>query len=241
MTSSQPQNHDKQSRYWILQTLGLAFGLAVSLVAIVTVAVLAIESPANQRAAVRAAPLSTAASVDAAPGAALEQVVVEAPTSTAEPTQTPTELPPTATQSPTRTPLPTATATRLSTPLPTATMRSVVTPRTAAPKSSVSVQRLPAATATPIRALDFSFYVKARCATASTQTLQVVITGHGGHPPYDYYNDTTLLAEKEAGSARYTFDASAGNPVPMKLIVVDSTGQRFVQTMFYKTGLKCGH
>ena len=67
-----------------------------------------------------------------------------------------------------------------------------------------------------------------------------MITGHGGQPPYDYYHDSTLLAKGEFGSVKYTFDAPSGNPVPVKLIVLDSAGHRFVQDMFYKTHLKCG-
>lgn len=258
MTKPPPLNNDTEPRPWILQTLGLAFGLAVLLVVIVTVAALALESPSSRRAVtVRAVPLATATPFDA-------------PAATADPTQTPVARPLAVSvsaqtafevrlplvvnqdqvkramaQAPTRTPLAAAT------PVPTARPRLTAKPvarlvvtRSAASKSSarqpVAVTAAPV-TATPVpRELDFSFYVKAWCGTRKTQTLQFMITGHGGQPPYDYYNDAVLLAQKEFGSVRYTFDAPAGNPVPLKLIVVDSAGARFVQDMFYKTHLQCG-
>jgi hypothetical protein len=70
--------------------------------------------------------------------------------------------------------------------------------------------------------------------------VNINIAGHGGYPPYTYYNDTTLIAQSVHGSAAYSLVAPAGNPTPFKLIVVDSAGQRVMQDLFYKSGLHCG-
>ncbi len=273
MSEPQPLEKDKEPRHWILQTFGLAFGLAVLLVVMVTAVVMAVESPSNRRAAVRAEPISSTTAPDAmaaaAPGhsGAPEQAVTEAPIATVEPTQTPiareaavaaptqttfdVNLPlvanqnrRTIAQAPARTPLPTATPLPSATPVRTATARSVarsaVATRTAAPKSSTPVQRQPARTATPIRALDFSFYVKEYCATErSRQILKVVITGHGGAPPYTYYNDATQIGQTTEGTVALEVKAALGNPVPFNLTVVDKTGQRFNQTFFYKSTVHC--
>lgn len=121
-----------------------------------------------------------------------------------------------------------------STPTPTRTpvARRLLTGQAAAP-----VKRAPTATPTP---LDFSFHVDAYCITRKTQELRLVITAHGGQPPYTYYNDAVQLDKTTEGSVWYTHKAPAGNPVPFKLIVVDSAGQKYMQEFFYKTYLHCG-
>ena len=212
--------------------MGLAFGLAVLMVTVVVVAVLALESPSNRRpAAVRAAPIATPSS--SATGALPEQAVTAAPTAAVEPSLTPTVLP-TATPAPTRTPFPTATATSTPTSTPLAT-RAAAAVRTAAKTAAK-----PLATSTPVLPLDLFFYVKAYChkSGTSTQVVDLFLTGHGGVPPYDYYNDTTFIGQN-TGMVRFTLKAASGNPVPYKIILLDSSGQRYMTEFFYKTGLHC--
>ena len=71
--------------------------------------------------------------------------------------------------------------------------------------------------------------------------MTLKITAHGGKPPYDYYNDMTLLGQDVSGSVDYSLVTALGNQIPFKLIVVDSTGQRYVEDIFYKSGLRCGN
>jgi len=121
-------------------------------------------------------------------------------------------------------------------PTPTAVpTRAPVVRRTAANSSTPA--RAPVATVAP---LDFSFHVDAYCITRKTQELWLVITAHGGQPPYTYYNDATQLDKTTSGSVWYKHTAPAGNPVPFKLIVVDSAGRKYMQEFFYKTYLHCG-
>lgn len=229
MTELPSSDPKRPSRAWLVQTFGLAFGVAVVMVAIVFVGVLALESPSNRRPAVRAESLATPSSSAAEP--LPEQAVTAAPTATAEPSPTPT-VSPTATPAPTNTPFPTATSTPTSTPTAT---RAAAT-RTVAK----AVVAKPQATATPVLPLDLYFYVKAYC-HKSGESLQVVdlfLTAHGGVPPYDYYNDTTFIA-RDSGMVRFTMKATSGNPVPYKIIILDSSGQRYMNEFFYKTGVHC--
>jgi hypothetical protein len=263
MTETQPVEKNKETRHWVLQTLGLAFGLAMLMVVVVTVAVLALESPSNRRAAVSAAPISTATPVDTMGGATPEQSATEAPTAAPEPTQTPVadptstsagdqaafeiSVPVVANQNQfagalaaAREAVPTATVaiTQVVTPVATKTAPSVA--RVIVPKPTAVAPRLPAATAAPFHPLDFSFYVKEYCATErSFQILQVMLTAHGGVPPYDYYNDATQVGQGVAGSVVVEVKAAYGNPVPFKLIVIDKTGQRYSETFFWKSTRRC--
>jgi hypothetical protein len=160
-------------------------------------------------------------------------------------TQTPArpiDIPaPTAMPLPTNTPLPTETATPTATstplPSPTATRKPVV-------KQATVIKIKPTATATasalPDRSLDFSFYWSSYCITTKVQHITLMITAHGGQPPYAYYNDATLIDQGQMGSVRYELDAPAGNPVPFKLIVIDRARQRYSETFFYKSQLRCG-
>jgi hypothetical protein len=235
MTELPSPEKEPESRRWIFQTVGLAFGLAVLMVVIVTVAVLALESPASRRAATaQAAPLAATAMIS---DAAQQQVAMDAPTATAEPTQTPIALPPTATQSPTLTLLPTATQT--ATPQPTATVRAARSSTTARTVTQATTVQ-PSVRPTQILPLDMSFYVKAYChkSTDSMQVVDLYLTAHNGVPPYDYYNDTTLIGH-DAGMIRFTMKASSGNPVPYNLLIVDSAGHRLTNVFFYKTGVTC--
>lgn len=252
----QPAEKDPTPKPWLLQTVGVALGLAVLMVVIVVVAVLALESPANRRAAVRAAPIDSGTVVDEA----VRQTVAPIPTATLEPAPTQTaepnaELAPTDTsfevdlpivanqaertiaRSPTRTPLPTATAVRVSVQAqaPSATRASVPTRTTVQ-----SAPAKPKATSTPILPLELFFYVKAYCHKSgeSLQVVDIFLTAHGGTPPYDYYNDTTFIGQS-TGMLRYTMKAASGNPVPYKIIILDSGGQRYVKEFFYKTGVHC--
>lgn len=134
------------------------------------------------------------------------------------------------TPAPTATRQPIATSTATATPWPTASRKLV--------KSAASgIIPTPDATLTP---LNFSFYAKAICATRKIQNLTLMITAHGGQPPYDYYNDDVVLAKSEKGSVKYSRDAPAGNPVPYKIIIVDSIGQRYSEDFFFKSHLSCG-
>jgi hypothetical protein len=260
MTESQPMEKDTAPRRWILSTFGLAFGLAVLLVVIVFAAVMALESPANRRAAVQAASIATVTPSGDTALAAPEQTVTTAPTATAGPTQTPVAKTMSAVSAPASTALPVDEAilsnlalrkiaqASTGTPLPTATPApTIVKPAarpaavrvTAVAKPSTPAQ-LPAATVTPIRQLDFSFYVKEACANErSKQLLKLMITAHGGIPPYDYYNDATQLGHAVKGSVVLDVKAAYGNPVPFKLIVVDSSGQRYSETFFWKSTRRC--
>jgi len=96
------------------------------------------------------------------------------------------------------------------------------------------------ATPTPATPLHFSFHIDARCTTRKKQDLKLVVTAHGGKGPYTYSNDATLLGKQLTGSVWFTVTAPAGNPVPFKLIVVDSTGRKYLEEFFYKTYLHCG-
>jgi len=133
---------------------------------------------------------------------------------------------------------PVATATRQ----PIATLMATATPRPTIRRKIVkssTPQVLPKPNA-PLEPLNFSFYAKGICATRKIQNLTMMITAHGGQPPYDYYNFDTVLAKSEKGSVKYIRDAPAGNPVPYKIIIVDSLGQRYSEDFFYKTHLSCG-
>jgi hypothetical protein len=140
-----------------------------------------------------------------------------ADTSTPEPTSMPTSTrrPSTATRRP-----PTAIPTTASTPRPAATI-----------PTSTPVPQI------PVDPLHFSFSANASCAGSGEQNVSVSLTGYGGQPPYTYYNDMTLLAQSVSGSVTFSFVTPAGNPVPLKLIVIDSTGQRVMENQFYKSGL----
>ena len=135
------------------------------------------------------------------------------------------------------------------TPVPTVTPRPIATSTaTAAPRSTTSRKLVKPSTPqampkpdVPLRPLDFSFYAKAWCATRKIQNLTLVIAAHGGQPPYDYYNGDVLLAKGEKGMIRYSRDAPAGNPVPYKIIIVDSLGQRYSEDFYYKSHLSCGY
>ncbi len=121
-------------------------------------------------------------------------------------------------------------------PAPTPT-RTPVARRLLTGQAAALVKRAPTATPAP---LDFSFHVDAYCITRKTQELRLVITAHGGQPPYTYYNDAVQLDKTTEGSVWYRRTVPAGNPVPFKLIVVDSTGRKYMQEFFYKTHLHCG-
>ncbi len=266
MTELPSAEKDHKSRHWLLQSVGLAFGLAVLMVAVVAVVVLALESPSNRRmAGVRATPLAAAAPFDATVATVPEQTATAAPTATAEPTQTPIEKSAVAAapdqtasemdwlsidgqrqrraaQALALTPVPTVAAT--ATPLPTVTIRTVARssalPRASASAPSTSIERQPTATATPLRELDFSFYVKTACAQEpNRQMVTVMITAMGGVGPYDYYHDTVLLAENTNDSFKLVVKAPVGNPVPFKLIVIDSIGQRYMKEFFYHSTQHC--
>ncbi len=240
MTELPPAAQPTAERHWLLKTIGLAIGLAVLLVAVVLGGILVLESPASRRAAaVQAAPAATAAPDAASSAAAPEPTATEA--STVEPTQTPTEVVPTATPLPTRTPQPTATAAAIATATRTTVQTSSVTRASAATRPAAkSASVKPGATSTPVLPLELFFYVKAYCHKkgTSTQVVDLFLTGHGGVPPYDYYNDTTFIGQS-TGMVRFTVKAASGNPVPYKVIVLDSSGQRYVKEFFYKTGLHC--
>ena len=115
---------------------------------------------------------------------------------------------------------------------------SAAAPAQAAPAEARRARATP--TPTPAPPLHFSFHVDARCTTRQKQDLKLVVTAHGGRGPYTYYNDATLLGRQIKGSVWFTVTAPAGNPVPFKLIVVDSTGRKYMEEFFYKTYLHCG-
>ncbi len=243
MTDHQPLDKDRTSRVWILKAVGIAFGLAVVGVAIITAVLMVVESPPARGSAVLAAPLDPASAPNTLQNTASDTSAAGAPVLVAGPTET-LEASPTIEPTSTSTPSPTATAEATATPTSTpvaptetpAPTRSSTTVRSAVQSASLQ----PNATPTPLRPLDMSFYVKAYC-HKSTDNLQVVdlfLTAHGGVPPYDYYNDTTLIGH-DAGMIRYTMKASSGNPVPYKIIILDSRGQRYVNEFFYKTGVSC--
>ncbi len=247
MTEPQPLEKDRASRFWILKAVGIAFGLAVVGVAIIAVVLMGVESPSARRAAaVRAAPLDTASQPGATDNLASDASAAGAPLDVSGPTET-LEASPTIEPTPTLTPSPTATAAATATPAPTAsptaTVKSaarVVATRAVATVASTPAPRRPVATATPIRALDFSFYVKEYCASErGHQILQVIVTAHGGIPPYDYYNDTTQVATATAGTAKVEVKAILGNPVPFNISVVDKAGQTFRQIFFWKSRVRC--
>lgn len=231
-----PSAQPPVERHWLFKTIGLAIGLAVLLLVLVVGGILVLESPASRHAAaVQAAPAATATPGTESGAAAPEPTATEAPT--VEPTQTPTDAIPTATPLPTRTPLPTATATATR----MAVQASSVTRASVATRPAVkSAPAKPNVTSTPVLPLELFFYVKAYChkSGTSTQVVDLFLTGHGGVPPYDYYNDTTFIG-RDPGMVRFTVKASSGNPVPYKVILLDSSGQRYVNEFFYKTGLHC--
>jgi hypothetical protein len=156
---------------------------------------------------------------------------------------------PTATPAPTQTPLPTATPEPTQTPIPTATSTPTRKPpatRAPASRSAASASSQPAKSAPTIAPtvavapLHFSFYIYAYCATRKIQNIKITVTALGGTPPYDYYLGTTLIARATNGSIQYDQDAPAGNPVPYKVTIVDSAGQKSSEDFFYKTHLHCG-
>ena len=237
MTELPSSDNKRTSLPWLLPTFGLALGVSVVMVAIVFVGLLALESPSSRRAAASAA--ASTAPLAAPSGSAAEplpeQAVTAAPTATTEPSPTPT-VSPTSTPAPTDTPFPTATATSTPTSTPTAT-RPAATRMAAKSAPAKSPTLTPAGTPLP---LNMSFYVKAYChkSTDSSQVVDMYLTAHDGVPPYDYYNDATQIGHS-AGMIRFTMRASSGNPVPYKIIIIDSAGNRLLNEFFYKTGVTC--
>lgn len=256
MTEPQPLEKDREPRHWIVQTFGLAFGLAVLIIAIVTVVVMGLESPSTRRAAVRAAPIATASQPAVVKDTAPDRGATDAPIAAPGPTQMPVTKP-TVASAPTQTsfvvslPLVSNRANRTvarattRTPIPTATVKSasrLVATRAGASQSSAPSQRRLAVTARPVATLaplNFSFNAGSYCVAPGTQKVRLMITAHGGQPPYAYYNDANLLGKTE-GTVWYELEAPAGNPVPFKLIVIDATGQKYTEEFFLKTRLHCG-
>ncbi len=156
------------------------------------------------------------------------------PTVTPTPTNTPAMIltdteTPTVTSTPTNTP--TATATRTPSPTPKPTRTSTLRP---------TATRI--ATRQPAAALSFHLNWSAdpRCWGGGRQYVTFYLTAFGGTPPYDYYNDTTLIRRDVYGSVDYSVEAAAGTPIPIKLTVVDSSGHKSVAPeSFYRSGLKC--
>lgn len=163
-----------------------------------------------------------------------EQIAVPSnPTDTAEPTLVPTEVPSEVpTTMPTDLPLPTAKPS--STPRPTAIPATV-----SAPQPVATIQRKPTSTPIPAEPLNVSWYADPICWGAQTQKVTINLTAHGGQPPYTYYNDSALIAQLTNGSATFSVVSAAGNPIPLKLIAIDSAGQRVTENQFYKSGLHC--
>ena len=136
----------------------------------------------------------------------------------------------------------------MSTPAPTATRRPIATlMATATPRRTTSRKIVRPSTpqvlpkpSTPLEPLNFSFYAKGTCATREIQNLTMMITAHGGQPPYDYYNFDTVLAKSEKGSVKYSRDAPAGNPVPYKIIIVDSRVNATAKTSFTRRTCRAG-
>ncbi len=248
MTELHQPEREQESRRWIVQAIGAAFGLAVLIVAAGAFAIIALESP-SARSARAAASIQADQSVNTGP----EQAPAGAP-SLADPPGNGESAPshalpagaaattaismPTQTPLPTELLLPTATSTVVPTPLPTATPVPTL-------RSAPALVRKPATTTAPEvtpEPLGFYFYTYAYCHKYNEDNLLVVdlhVTGHGGQPPYDYYNDTTPFAQGVDGLARLTVKAPSGNPVPFKIVIVDSTGQKYTEDFFYKSRVRC--
>jgi hypothetical protein len=227
MTDTQRTNHARHEPRWGRWTIGLG-ALAVVIGAAVIMAVQAPSASAlawadesisngGLRQAARLREISPA-------GSSLDAAAI------------PVEIRPIEIIDPTATPVPTATPQPITTATRTAAPRSM-TSRTLVKSSTPQALPKPIA---PQRPLDFSFYAKAWCATRKIQNLTLMLTAHGGQPPYDYYDGDVLLAKGEKGSFRYSRDAPAGNPVPYKIIIVDSLGQRYSEDFFFKSHLSCG-
>ena len=251
MTELQELDQEQKPRRWVRWAIGLAAVMAVAVV----IAIIRGNLSPSSAAAAPAADTAVNQSISAAPAQAVAPAMVtlssgkatnsdpaqpaETSASIATPAPPPTPLP-TATPAPTQTPLPTVTSKPA--PKPSAAATRAAAARSAAPASSQPAKSAPAKVVPTVAGepLHFSFYVYAYCATRKIQNIQITITAQGGKPPYDYYNDTQLLAQATDGSVRYTQDAPAGNPVPYQIIIVDSTGQKYSEAFFYKTHLHCG-
>ncbi len=232
----------RSSGLWLVKIIGLSLGIAVAMVAMGVIAITALATPSLHSTTAAA----NALSAQPANGGSMSSTA--ALTDTTASADSPL---PTATPLSTNAPAPTATPTLMETLLPTTTSTPTPTP-TPSPaatqhlvvRSSSSSQRASAATKTPTappEPLSFSFYYRAYCHKYddNLQVIDLYITGHGGQPPYDYYNDTTQFGTHTNGMERLTVKTSSGNPVPFKIIIVDSRGQSYMENFFLKTKVHC--
>lgn len=109
-------------------------------------------------------------------------------------------------------------------------------PIISAPRASA---RRAAPTPVPVVPLHLSYVAKTQCRSEARMYVDIVVTALGGKPPFDYYNDATLIAQGTKGSGKFTLVAAVGNPVPLKLIVIDSQGTRYSEDLFFRSTLRC--
>ncbi|HET7377992.1 MAG TPA: hypothetical protein VFK30_14865, partial [Anaerolineae bacterium] len=195
MTKQQP-GKKSATRDWLLKTVMMSIGIAALMAAFGFIALNAVDVPSFDLDPAQAAFKPPVTAIGPAASTASPFLTnLSSPEATPTQTQTPlsTAIPSTS-STPIETPLPTITATRVIKPLPTATLHLAV--------HSVAAQPVVVATATPMptgipRVLDFSFYIRSiTCAgDASRLFVDVMITAHGGQPPYNYYNDMTLIGQ----------------------------------------------
>ncbi len=218
----------------------LVFAMVVAAALLV---VLALAAAARQPAAASLPDTPVSRPTDLPPTvapAAPAQASAASPTVVVLPNETPT-------RKPTVTPMPRDTATSepimTASPEPSLTATSKPRPTVVPRQANTAVPPRPAATlvqAPPSsQPLNFSWYAGAICQGTQQQQVTLNVTAHGGTPPYDYYNDTTLIGLNIPGSVDYSLVTALGNQIPFKLIVVDSVGQRYAEDIFYKSGLKC--
>jgi hypothetical protein len=230
----------RSSRLWLVKIIGLSLGIAVAIVAFGVIAITALVTPSSRSAtaAVNASSGQPANGASTSSTSALTDTTTSADSPLPIATPLPTDTPmPMATAAPLETLLPTATSTPVPIPSPTATQRVTFRSSSSNPRISVAT-RTPQA---PPEPLSFSFYYRAYCHRYddNLQVIDLFITGHGGQPPYDYYNDTTQFGAHTSGLERLTVKTSSGNPVPFKIIIVDSKGQSYMENFFLKTKVRC--
>lgn len=256
MTHSAPSDHESNHKGWLLRTIGFSIAAAILIVGVTAVAVTALEAPTQRAARTRsnaaAEPADVAAATPLAETAMSNAIAVSIPTlaATVQPAQAaPTAKMPADTEvsqakaDSRRILLPaisSASSLTAASTKPIATSGSATTSRTLKPQTA-SGTRSARVTPTPNIPFGFYFYVKDYCHKSGENTLvvDVFVTGHGGTPPYTYYHDTEVFASNVTGLSRLTLKAPSGNPIPLKIVVADSAGQRYQEEFFYRSKRRC--
>lgn len=256
MTHSSPSDHESNHKGWLLRTIGLSVAAAIVIVGVTAVAVTALEAPTQRAARTRstaaAEPADVAAATPVAAAVTSNASAVPIPTMAAT-VQSAQSAPAVKIPADTEVSQAKTDSRRILLPVvssvshltvvstkPTPTAGSAATSRTFKPQAASGTQSA-RVTPTPNMPFGFYFYIKDYCHKSGENTLvvDVFVTGHGGTPPYTYYHDTEVFASNVTGLSRLTLKAPSGNPIPLKIVVADSAGQRYQEEFFYRSKRRC--